>query len=132
MKKKTKKVQRKSLRVSDPLPEEARLATREPALHELLKKLPQQLRSDPYVKQILVRAIVLAIALPLAGKELRVRPGMGLTYQRLFGTALSTIATMVRTYRVDVLAETRRLLRVGPDAYIKTTLRELSDVFKDS
>jgi hypothetical protein len=98
----------------------------------LLKKLPQQLRSDAHVKKLLVRAIVLAIALPFSGKELRVRPGMGLTYQRLFGQALATITTMMRTYRADVLTETRRLLRVGTDAYVKSTLRELNDLFKES
>lgn len=127
-----KKVQRKSLRESDPLPEEARLATGEPALHELLRKLPQQLRSDPHVKTLLVRAVVLAVALPLSGKTLRVRPGMGLTYQKLFGQALSTVATMLRTYRADFMAETRKLLRVGPEAYVSSALRELGDLFKES
>lgn len=78
-----------------------------------------------------MRAIVLAIVLPLSGKELRVRPGMGLTYQRLFGQALATITTMLRTYRADVLTETRRLLRVGAEAYVKSTLQELNELFKE-
>lgn len=127
-----RKVYRKNLKLSDPLLKEARIATEDQKLPELLKELPRQLRSDARVEELLVRAIVLAFILPLQGKALQSRPGMALVYQKLFGNAWSAAAAMVRRIRPGVLAETRKLLRVGPEAYTNTALREISELFKAS
>lgn len=103
-----------------------------PLLQDLLRDLPRQLRSDSHVQALLSRAIVLAFILPLYGKPLETRVGMGLTYQKLFGKALGTVSSLVRTLRSSILAETRKLLRVGSEAYVKKALEEIEELFKSS
>ena len=114
------------------MPKAARIATGEQRLQELLRELPRQLCSDKRVEELLVRALVLAFVLPLQSKKLLPRPGMSLHYQKLFGNAWSTVAAMIRTIRPGVLAETRKLLRAGPDAYADTALREIKNLFRES
>lgn len=126
-----RKVYRKLQRQSDRLPRAASIAAGEQRLQDLLRDLPRQLRSDQRVEKLLVRALVLSFVLPLWGKPLATRIGMGLTYQKLFGQSLGTLAAMARTLRTGVLAETRRLLRMGSASYVDTALREIGDLFKE-
>ena len=129
----TPRMQRKlRKRPGDLLLRSARLAAAAPTLHELLRELPKELKRDDRIPKLLARAIVLAFVLPLYGKPLQQKIGMGLTYQRLFGNALSVVTAIARTQRADVLAEVRKLLRVGTQAYVSSALREIGTLFQEN
>jgi len=109
----------------------ARLAA--PAdLRELLRDLPKELKDDSRVPRLLARTIVLACALPLYGKPTQTKNGMGLTYQRLFRSAISAVISIVRVQRADVMIEVRKLLRMGTNRYVSSALREIAALFQET
>jgi hypothetical protein len=109
----------------------SRIADAEVSLHQQLLSLRGELKQDARVRDFLAQAVVLSFALLLRGQRLRPKPGLGLHYQSLGGKAFSAVSTLLVRARPTVMAEFRKLLKVGPDVYILDTLRSVNSLFQE-